>query len=57
MAKKQKCPPAGAPDWMVTFSDMTTLLLCFFVLIIAFSEIKKKTSSKPSSRKLKKPSA
>ena len=26
---------------MVTFSDMTTLLLCFFVLIIAFSEIKK----------------
>ena len=41
MAKKQKCPPPGAPDWMVTFSDMTTLLLCFFVLIIAFSEIKK----------------
>ncbi|MEM0914150.1 MAG: flagellar motor protein MotB [Planctomycetota bacterium] len=43
MAKKKKCncPPPGAPDWMVTYGDMVTLLLCFFVLIVAFSEIKK----------------
>lgn len=42
MAKaKCKCPPAGAPEWMATFSDMMSLLLCFFVLIVAFSEIKK----------------
>ncbi len=41
MAKKCKCPPPGAPEWMTTFSDMVTLLLCFFVLIVSFSEIKK----------------
>ncbi|MEM9347904.1 MAG: flagellar motor protein MotB [Planctomycetota bacterium] len=41
MGKKCKCPPAGAPDWMVTYGDMVTLLLCFFVLIVSFSEIKK----------------
>ncbi|MGB0766204.1 MAG: OmpA/MotB family protein [Phycisphaeraceae bacterium] len=39
--KKCKCPPPGAPDWMVTYGDMVTLLLCFFVLIVSFSEIKK----------------
>jgi len=40
MAKKCKCPPAGAPEWMTTYADMMTLLLCFFVLIVSFSEIK-----------------
>ncbi len=40
MARKCKCPPAGAPEWMTTFADMMTLLLCFFVLIVSFSEIK-----------------
>lgn len=42
MPKRQKKQAAGAPEWMVTFSDMMTLLLCFFVLIVSFSEIKKK---------------
>ncbi len=45
MAKKNKCPecPKGAPAWMTTFSDMTTLLLTFFILLISMSslEIKK----------------
>jgi len=41
MGHKCKCPPAGAPEWMVTYGDMVTLLLCFFVLIVSFSEIKK----------------
>ena len=42
MAKKGcKCPPEGAPSWMLTYGDMMTLLLCFFVLIVSFSEIKK----------------
>ena len=36
-----KCPPEGAPEWMTTYGDMMTLLLCFFVLIVSFSEIKK----------------
>ena len=29
--------PAGAPEWMVTFSDCMTLLLTFFVLLLSFS--------------------
>ncbi|KAB3531377.1 flagellar motor protein MotB [Alkaliphilus serpentinus] len=29
----------GAPEWMTTYGDMVTLLLCFFVLLFAFSEI------------------
>ncbi|WP_428386537.1 OmpA/MotB family protein [Mucisphaera sp.] len=39
--KRQKKGPAGAPEWMVTYGDMVTLLLCFFVLIVSFSEIKR----------------
>ena len=30
---------AGAPEWMVTYGDMVTLLLCFFVLLFALSTI------------------
>jgi chemotaxis protein MotB len=39
VAKKKKCPEcvAGAPAWMTTFSDMTTLLLTFFVLLISMA--------------------
>ena len=38
MAKKQKCSGGGgAPDWLVTFADLMSLLVCFFVLIISFS--------------------
>lgn len=29
----------GAPAWMVTYGDLVTLLMCFFVLLFAFSEI------------------
>ena len=31
---------AGAPEWMVTYGDMMTLLLCFFVMLVALSEVK-----------------
>ncbi|MHC4696893.1 MAG: OmpA/MotB family protein [Planctomycetota bacterium] len=39
-AKKQETPK-GAPEWMVTYGDAMTLLLCFFVIIVSMSEIKK----------------
>lgn len=29
----------GAPKWVVTFADLMSLLLCFFVLLLSFSEI------------------
>ena len=35
----QKCPPPGAPAWVMTFADLMSLLMCFFVLLLAFSEM------------------
>ena len=40
MPKRQPRPAAGVPDWMVTYGDLMTLLLCFFVIIVSLSEIK-----------------
>lgn len=37
---KCKCPPAGAPEWVLTYGDLMSLLLCFFILLAAMSEIK-----------------
>ncbi|RJP31758.1 MAG: hypothetical protein C4527_07195 [Candidatus Omnitrophota bacterium] len=39
---KEEEPPQGAPEWMCTFSDMMSLLLCFFVLLFSLSTIEKK---------------
>lgn len=40
MARKKEDAPAGAPDWMVTYGDIMTLLLCFFVILVSMSEMK-----------------
>ena len=40
MARKKKPAAGGAPEWMVTYGDMMTLLLCFFVIMLAMSELK-----------------
>ncbi|OOE96125.1 flagellar motor protein MotB [Salinivibrio sp. IB643] len=34
-----KCPPPGLPPWMATFADLMSLLMCFFVLLLSFSEM------------------
>lgn len=38
--RKQVDPPKqeGLPEWMATFADMVTLLLCFFVLLLSFAQ-------------------
>src|SRR5690554_7551108 len=33
-----ECKP-GLPAWMATFADLMALLLCFFVLLLSFSEM------------------
>ncbi|HKL41033.1 MAG TPA: flagellar motor protein MotB [Clostridia bacterium] len=39
MSDKKNEESGGAPEWMVTYGDLVTLLMCFFVLLFAFSEI------------------
>ncbi|MBO8130546.1 MAG: flagellar motor protein MotB [Candidatus Marinimicrobia bacterium] len=39
--KREDLKPPGSPHWMTTYSDMVTLLLTFFVLLISFSSINK----------------
>ena len=34
-----KCPPEGLPAWMGTFADLMSLLMCFFVLLLSFSQM------------------
>jgi len=36
----QEDPPAGAPEWLVTFGDMMSLLLTFFIMLVSMSELK-----------------
>ncbi len=36
--KCPECPPPGLPGWMATFSDLVTLLLTFFVLLLSFAK-------------------
>ena len=29
----------GSPSWMTTFADLMSLLMCFFVLLLSYSEM------------------
>ena len=37
--KREEEHKAGAPEWMATYGDMVTLLLCFFVLLFSFATL------------------
>jgi chemotaxis protein MotB len=43
MAKGKKCPECevGAPAWVVTFGDLMSLLMTFFVLLLSFATMEK----------------
>jgi len=54
MPRKKKCPPAGAPEWVMTYGDLMSLLLTFFILLVAMSEIKKEDQFKAVVEEVKK---
>lgn len=41
MAKRKQDSGGDIPEWVVTYGDLMSLLLCFFILLAAFSELKK----------------
>ncbi len=43
--KRDEIEMPSSPGWMVTYGDMVTLLLCFFVLLISYSNVDTKKFS------------
>jgi len=41
MPLKKAPPPSGAPDWVLTYGDLMSLLLCFFILLAAMANYDK----------------
>ena len=39
MEEPEEEEKSGVPAWVMTFADLMTLLMCFFVLLLSFSEI------------------
>ena len=39
MYEEEEEESAGTPAWMATFADLMSLLMCFFVLLLSFSEM------------------
>ncbi len=40
MPKRREKKGGDIPEWVVTYGDLMSLLLCFFILLAAFSELK-----------------
>jgi chemotaxis protein MotB len=45
-SKRKKKQPEGAPDWILTYGDMMSLLLAFFIMLASLSEPKKEDEFK-----------
>jgi len=37
--RRQEESGGGSPEWLTTYSDLVTLLLCFFILLFSFSNV------------------
>ena len=37
--RRKKRKDEGAPDWLLTYGDMTTLLLVFFIMMLTTATI------------------
>ena len=37
--RRQEESSGGSPEWLTTYSDLVTLLLCFFILLFSFSSV------------------
>lgn len=46
--RPEESGPAGAPNWIVTFTDMISLLLTFFILLLTFSSMEEEKFSMAS---------
>lgn len=40
MALPEDDPPPGVPEWVVTYGDMMSLLLTFFIMLVSMAEMK-----------------
>ena len=40
MAAQQEDGPPGVPEWVVTYGDMMSLLLTFFIMLVSMSEVR-----------------
>lgn len=47
-------PPPGIPEWIVTYGDMMSLLLTFFIMLVSMSEIQQEKKIKAVTQALQK---
>lgn len=52
MAEEEEAP--GIPEWVVTFGDMMSLLLTFFIMLVSLSEIKEEKMYQALSESMRK---
>jgi flagellar motor protein MotB len=56
MSKKKKTPPPpaqeGAPEWMVSYADMITIMMAFFVVMYAMAPKKDQEKKESPTQRL-----
>src|SRR5262245_60042506 len=55
MSKKKKAPPPaqeGAPEWMVSYADMITIMMAFFVVMYAMAPKKDQEKKESPTQRL-----